>query len=91
MTVPVKEDDLNQTVRRDSCTVSGGEFFCGIQAKGHIIDFAIHANAIGFVRFKALYKVDFHPLTLIVKTCGCFRHFDFLSCIHKLYGMNFVI
>ena len=42
--------------------------------------FAVAAHAVCFVNLKGFVEVDFHMLTLIVKLCACFRHFDFLPC-----------
>ena len=91
MTVLIKEDDLNQTIRRNNRAVCGGQFFGGIQTERNILDFAVAAYAVCFVHFKALDYVDFHTLTLIVKLRACFCHFNFLPCIHKLHGMGFII
>ena len=91
MTAFIKENDLKQTVSGNHCSVCGFQFLGGIQAKGHIKDFAVLSDAVGFVGFKALYKVDFHTLTLIDKSRCRFGHCDFLSCVHKLYGVDFLI
>ena len=91
MTAFIKENDLKQTALWNHRAVCGFQLLGGIQAEGHIKDFAVCANAIFLVCCKALYKVDFHTLTLVDKSCGGFRNSHFLSCIHKLYGVDFLI
>ena len=91
VTILIKEDDLNQTVSRDSLSVYGSQFLGCIQAKGYIGKLAVFAHAVILVNFKGFHKVDFHTLTLVHKTCGSFRYGDFLTCIHKLNGVDFLI
>ena len=90
MTVFIKEDNLNQFIRRDRRTVCGGQFLGGIQTERNVFDFSVIAYAVCFVNLKALDYVDFHTLTLVVKIRACFRHFNFLSRIYKLHGMDFL-
>ena len=90
MTVLIKEDNLNQTVRRNNRAVGGGQFLVCIQTERDVLDFTVTAHAVCFVHFKGFVKVDFYTLTLIVKIRACFRHFDFLPGIHKLHGVDFI-
>ena len=91
MTAFIKENDLKQTALWNYRAVCGFQLLGGIQAKGYVKDFAVCADAVSLIFCKALYKVDFHTLTLIDKSRCCFGHCDFLSCVHKLYGVDFLI
>ena len=91
MTAFIKGNDLNQTVRRNGLSVCGCEFLCGVQAKGHIKDFPVLANAVGFINGKALDEVDFNTLSFIIERSIRFRYINILSCIHKLNRMDFLI
>ena len=51
----------------------------------------ILVDTVGFVSFKALYKVNFHTLPFIVKARFGFGNSNILTCIHKLDSVNFVI
>ena len=90
MTVFIKENNLNQFIRRDCRAVCGGQFLGGIQTKRNVFDFAVISHTVCFIHLKALDYVDFHTLTLVVKIRACFRHFDFLSRIYKLHGVDFL-
>ena len=90
MTAFIKEDNLNQFIRRDRRTVCGGQFLGGIQTERNVFNLPVVAYAICFVNLKTLDYVDFHTLTLVVKIRACFRHFDFLSRIYKLHGVDFL-
>ena len=89
--VPVKGNNLNQPVYGDNLAIRCGHVLGGIQPKGHIKDFAVLPDAVGFVGFKALYKVDFHTLTLVDKACCGFRYGDILTCVHKLNAVYFLV
>ena len=88
MTAFIKGNDLNQTVRRNGLSVCGCEFLCRIQSKGHIKDFSILANAVGFINGKALDEVDFNTLSFIIERSSRFRYINILSCIHKLNSLR---
>ena len=87
----VQRNNLNQTIGGDNRTVCGGKVCFCIQSKGYIKDFAVIANTVGFVCFKALYKVNFHTLPFIVEARFGFGNSNILTCIHKLDSVNFVI
>ena len=89
--VPVKRDNLNQPVGRDNRAVCRSQFLFRIQAKGHIKDFAVLADAVGFVRHKALDKVDFYTLPFVIERSGGFGNSDILTRIYKLNGVNFLV
>ena len=87
----VQRDNFNQSIGGDNRTVCGGKVCFCIQTKGYIKDFAVIADTIGFVCFKALYKVNFHTLSFIVKARFGFGNSDILTYIHKLNSVNFII
>ena len=87
----VQRDNLNQTIGGDNRSVCGGKVCLCIQTKGYIKDFAVIADTIGFVCFKAFYKVNFYTLPFVVEARGSFCDRNFLTCIHKLDSVNFVI
>ena len=87
----VQRDNFNQSIGGDNRSVCGGKVCFRIQTKGYIKDFAVIADTVGFVSFKALYKVDFHTLPFVVEARGSFCDRNLLTCIHKLDSVDFVI
>ncbi len=89
--VLVKRDNLNQSVSGDNRAVCRRQFLFRIQAKGYIINLAVLTDAVGFIRHKALDKVDFYTLPFVIERSGSFGNSDILTCIYKLNGVNFLV
>ena len=89
--VLVKRDNLNQPVGGDNRAVCRRQFLFRIQAKGHIKNFTVLTDAVGFVRHKALDKVDFYTLPFVIERSGGFGNSDILTRIYKLNGVNFLV
>ena len=89
--IPVKRDNLNQTVGGDNRAVCRSQFLFRIQAKGYIKNFAVLADAVGFVRHKALDKVNFYTLPFVIERGGGFGNSNVLTRIYKLNGVSFLV
>ena len=85
------EHDLDQTVRRDHGTVRRRQILCGIQAKGHVLDFSRISDSKDFILFQCLCKINRHFLPLIIESGVrlCYRYF--LSGIRQFHLMGFGI
>ena len=91
MSILIKGNHLDQTVSRNSRSISGGQFLVCIKPKGNIKDLAVVSNAIILIDFKALGQVNFNFLPFVVEAGGSFCHRYFLTGIDKLNRVNFVI
>ena len=85
LAVLIRRNDFQKPVRRDHGTVCCGDVLLGIEAKGHGGDFAIHANAKGFILLQHLVKRHEGFLALIIEAGRGFGDFHLLACVHQLH------
>ena len=85
LAVLIHRNDFQKPVCRDHGTVCCGDVLLGIEAKSYGGDFAIHANAKGFILLQHLVKRHKSFLALVVEAGRGFGDFHLLACVHQLH------
>ena len=86
--VLIKGDYFDKSVSRNGSATCGNEFFCGIQAKYYVLDFAVITDFKEVICFKNLLHRKSCFLSFVIERSCSFSNGYILSCVDQLNGVN---
>ena len=91
LSVFVKGQNLDETVRRNDRAVCCGKLLGGIEAEGHGGKLVIHTDAELLILLQHLGKRNTRFLSVVAEVGSGFGDLDFLTGIDKLCGMGVLV
>ena len=91
LTVFIKDNDFDKSALRNHRTVSCNNVSLGIETKGDVLEFSIHADAEELVLLKGFLQTHFNFLAFVVEITGSLGNRNLLAGIHELNSLNFSV